>query len=110
MLPAATLANHRLPAGLDPLVGTFDRVGAVAFNAVLAAQPNPGEVVAIFGQGVIGLLATQLLTSIGCRVVAVDAMPTRLALAERWGASPFDARAGDLALASATTSRPGWTG
>jgi 2-desacetyl-2-hydroxyethyl bacteriochlorophyllide A dehydrogenase len=98
VLPAATLANHVLPAGLDPLLGTFNRVGAVALNAVLTAQANPGETVAVFGQGVIGLLATQLLASLGCQVLAVDAMPARLALAERWGAMPFDASKGDLAV------------
>ena len=98
VLPAAALATHVLPVGLDPLVGTFDRVGAVALNAVLTAQPNPGETVAVFGQGVIGLLATQLLISMGCEVVAVDAMPARLALAQKWGAMPFDAREGDLAV------------
>jgi 2-desacetyl-2-hydroxyethyl bacteriochlorophyllide A dehydrogenase len=98
VLPATTLAKHVLPAGLDPLVGTFDRVGAVALNAVLTAQPNPGETVAVFGQGVIGLLATQLLISMGCQVLAIDPMPARLALAERWGAFAFDAREGDLAV------------
>jgi threonine dehydrogenase-like Zn-dependent dehydrogenase len=98
VLPAATLAKHVLPAGLDPLVGTFDRVGAVALNAVLTAQANPGETVAVFGQGVIGLLATQLLVSLGCRVLAVDTISVRLALASGWGATPFDAREGDLAV------------
>ena len=29
--------GHRMPDTLDPKVGTFDRVGAVALNAVLAA-------------------------------------------------------------------------
>ena len=98
VLPADTLATHVLPAGLDPLVGTFDRVGAVALNAVLTAQPNPGETVAVFGQGVIGLLATQLLISMGCQVLAVDTMPARLRLAEQWGAVAFNAREGDLAV------------
>jgi threonine dehydrogenase-like Zn-dependent dehydrogenase len=98
VLPAATLANHVLPAGLDPLVGTFDRVGAVALNAVLTTQANPGETVAVIGQGVIGLLATQLLISLGCQVLAVDTMPARLALAAGWGALPFDASEGDLAV------------
>ena len=37
VLPAERLDGHRLPPGLDPMVGTFDRVGAVALNAVLAA-------------------------------------------------------------------------
>jgi 2-desacetyl-2-hydroxyethyl bacteriochlorophyllide A dehydrogenase len=98
VLPADVLAKHVLPAGVDPLIGTFDRVGAVALNAVLTAQANPGETVAVFGQGVIGLLATQLLLSLGCRVLAVDAMPARLALAEPWGAVPFNATEGDLAV------------
>lgn len=99
VLPAAELAGHRLPDGLDPLVGTFDRVGAVALNAVLASQACPGETVAVFGLGVIGLLATQLLGSIGCQVLAVDTLPARRALAEKWGATAFDPLAGDLALA-----------
>jgi threonine dehydrogenase-like Zn-dependent dehydrogenase len=98
VLPAAALVKHVLPPGLDPLVGTFDRVGAVALNAVLTAQANPGETVAVFGQGVIGLLATQLLISMGCQVLAVDAMRARLALAQQWGAIAFDAGEGDLAV------------
>ena len=62
--PSCPPTGHRTrpPAGLDPLVGTFARVGAVALNAVLASDPI-GETVAVFGQGVIGLLATQLLVS-----------------------------------------------
>lgn len=99
VLPAAALTGHRLPDGLDPLVGTFDRVGAVAFNAVLAARTCPGETVAVFGLGVIGLLATQLLTSTGCQVVGIDTLPRRRALAETFGAISFDPLAGDLALA-----------
>ena len=65
VLPADRLAGHQLPGGLDPIVGTFDRVGAVALNAVLATGACVGESVAVFGLGVIGLLATQLLISAG---------------------------------------------
>lgn len=99
VLDAEQLSGHQLPSGLDPLVGTFDRVGAVALNAVLASEARLGESVAVFGQGVIGLLATQLLTSMGCSVVAVDTMPLRRSLAERWGAVALDPAAADVALA-----------
>ena len=75
VLPAERLEGHRLPAGLDPMVGTFDRVGAVALNAVLAAGAFLGETVVVFGQGVIGLLATQLLAGQGIEVLAVDTVP-----------------------------------
>jgi 2-desacetyl-2-hydroxyethyl bacteriochlorophyllide A dehydrogenase len=89
VLAASMLVGHRPPAGLDPIVGTFDRVGAVALNAVLASGVCIGEVVAVFGLGVIGLLATQLLVSQGVEVVAIDTVPFRLHLAAKFGATPF---------------------
>jgi 2-desacetyl-2-hydroxyethyl bacteriochlorophyllide A dehydrogenase len=86
VLPAAAVKGHVVPCGLDPLAATFARVGAVALNAVLAADVNLGETVAIFGQGVIGLLATRLATLSGARVVACDAIPARLKRAAEFGA------------------------
>jgi threonine dehydrogenase-like Zn-dependent dehydrogenase len=99
VLPAAKLIGHALPADIDPIVGTFDRVGAVALNAVLASGVCLGESVAVFGLGVIGLLATQLLISQGADVLAIDTMPYRRDLAAKFGATPFSVRNGDLALA-----------
>ena len=46
----------------------------------------------MFGQGVIGLLATQLLVSQGIDVLAVDTCPARLDLAEKFGATAVSAR------------------
>ena len=97
ILPAERLAGHQIPTGLDPKVGTFDRVGAVALNAVLAAGAVLGETVVVFGQGVIGLLTTQLLVGQGIEVLAVDTLPARLEWAERFGAIPVPAD-GDVAL------------
>jgi threonine dehydrogenase-like Zn-dependent dehydrogenase len=99
VLPASKLIGHTMPAGLDPVVGTFDRVGAVALNAVLASGVCIGESVAVFGLGVIGLLTTQLLISQSAEVLAVDTMPYRLELAAKFGATPFSPNEGDLALA-----------
>jgi threonine dehydrogenase-like Zn-dependent dehydrogenase len=75
-----------VPEGMEPLHGIFTRVGAIALNAVLAAETRLGDVLAVFGQGVIGLLATQLGGLCGSRVVAVDALPHRLEMAGRLGA------------------------
>jgi 2-desacetyl-2-hydroxyethyl bacteriochlorophyllide A dehydrogenase len=86
VVPAATLAAQRLPSGLEPVHGVFSRVGAIALNAVLAARVDLGEDVAIFGQGVIGLLATRLAVLSGGRVMAVDGIEARRRLAERMGA------------------------
>ena len=86
VVPASRLDGHIVPPGLHPLAATFVRVGAVALNAVLAADLNLGETVTLFGQGVIGLLATRLATLSGARVLACDAIPSRLDRASQFGA------------------------
>jgi 2-desacetyl-2-hydroxyethyl bacteriochlorophyllide A dehydrogenase len=86
VLPAEVVAGRVLPPTVDPLHATFVRVGAVALGAVLAADLHVGETVAVFGQGVIGLLATQLAVANGARVVAVDGIAARRAHAAASGA------------------------
>ena len=98
VLPLSALEGHRLPQDVEPLTGVFARVGAIALNAVLAADVHVGETVAVFGQGVIGLLATRLAVLSGATALAVDAMAPRLKMAERFGAvSTLDARQGLVA-------------
>ncbi|NLP85316.1 zinc-binding alcohol dehydrogenase [Microbacterium sp. CFH 90308] len=99
VLPASALEWRRMPDQADPLLGTFARVGSIALNGVLAADVRLGERVAIFGQGVIGLLATRLATLSGGRVYAVDTVAGRLAMAESFGA-----------VASIDALRPGGAG
>lgn len=87
VLPAARLAGHVLPPGVDPISGVFARVGAIALNAVHAADIHLGDQVAVFGQGVIGLLATRLAQLSGARVIAAESVPARLHLAREFGAA-----------------------
>ncbi|MFD7281250.1 zinc-binding alcohol dehydrogenase [Streptomyces sp. NPDC059862] len=86
IVPAERMIGHTLPTGLEPLAGAFARVGAIAYNAVLAGDIHLGEDVAVFGQGVIGLLTTRLAQLNGARVTAVDALDGRLETAKRYGA------------------------
>ncbi len=86
VLPAAAVAE-RLWTGQDPVSGTFARVGSIALNALLAADVRLGDRVAVFGQGVIGLLATRLAVLAGAEVVAVDAIEPRLDAATAFGAA-----------------------
>ena len=81
----ATQLRGRLPPDAA-MTGIFARVGAVALNAVLAAGVSLGDRLAIFGQGVIGLLATRLAVLSGAVVVAVDESPGRLERARTMGA------------------------
>src|SRR3954449_12187219 len=83
---AAAAVAARVWTGEDAVSGTFARVGSIALNAMLAAEARLGDRVAIFGQGVIGLLATRLATLAGADVIAVDALPRRLDAARAMGA------------------------
>jgi 2-desacetyl-2-hydroxyethyl bacteriochlorophyllide A dehydrogenase len=91
VIPIERAAARVLPDSVAPSHAVFARVGAIAFNAVLGADLKLGEVAAIFGQGVIGLLATRLAGLAGADVVAVDALPERLAVAHTFGAATVSA-------------------
>ena len=97
VLDAERLRGHQLPAGLDPVAGAFVRVGAIALNAVLAADIGLGDTVVIVGQGVIGLLATAYAKQSGATVIAVDGIAGRRELARAWGADEVFAPSADVA-------------
>ena len=77
---ARILAPH-----VEPILGIFSRIGAIALNGILDAQINLGETVAVFGMGVVGQLVAQLARLSGARVIAVDLIESRLALARQLG-------------------------
>ena len=57
-----------------------------AYGALKRLNLAGGETIAIFGQGPVGLSATQLAVAMGARVIAVDISPERLELAKEFGA------------------------
>jgi 2-desacetyl-2-hydroxyethyl bacteriochlorophyllide A dehydrogenase len=77
----------RLPDGLDPTPGLFLANLETALNVVHDAPLRLGETALVFGQGVVGLLVTQLLKLAGAdRVLAVDPIEKRRELALEVGA------------------------
>ena len=94
---ASAAAAVRLPDRLPPELGVFLANCETALNVVLDAHPRLGEEVAVIGQGVVGLLLTQLLNLAGARVTAVEPIAIRRELAMRCGAdeavTPDDALA-----------------
>jgi len=85
VMPAADAIQRTLRDDADPILGTFSQIGAIALNGVLDAHPRLGESVAVFGLGVVGQLVTQLLSHAGARVIGVDLLTTRRAMAVQLG-------------------------
>ncbi|HUN73536.1 MAG TPA: NAD(P)-dependent alcohol dehydrogenase [Steroidobacteraceae bacterium] len=83
---------------LGPLgCGVITGVGAVLY----AMKVQPGDTIAIFGTGGVGLSAVMAARLAGaCRIIAIDIAPQRLALARELGATDvLDARPGDAGKA-----------
>jgi 2-desacetyl-2-hydroxyethyl bacteriochlorophyllide A dehydrogenase len=104
VVPASLV--RRLPEHATPEQGVFLANLETAINVVLDAKPRLGEVVAIFGQGVVGLLVTQLLRRSGARIIAVEPSALRRSFAERCGAEAAIAP-GDVSVLRALTGGRG---
>jgi len=78
----------KLPEGLDPKHGIFAANVETALNALLDAAPRLGERAVIIGQGVVGLLITQLVRKAGASlIVTSDMYAKRRALSQKAGAN-----------------------
>jgi 2-desacetyl-2-hydroxyethyl bacteriochlorophyllide A dehydrogenase len=76
-----------LPRGLEPELGVFAANLETAANVLLDTSIHLGETVLVVGQGVVGLLITQLLRRHGVgKIIAVDPSASRRNLATKLGA------------------------
>ena len=84
--PANTLVA--LPDALSFETGAAISCGTgTAWGALKRLELAGEQTIAIFGQGPVGLSATQLAAALGARVIALDVSPQRLARAKALGAS-----------------------
>jgi threonine dehydrogenase-like Zn-dependent dehydrogenase len=84
-VPVSTLVP--LPDELSFEVGAAVSCGTgTAYSALRRIGLSGRETIAIFGQGPVGLAATQLAKAMGARVIALDVGETRLAMAKELGA------------------------
>lgn len=101
-VPFADVNLARLPDGIAPaLAAAMGCRVTTAWQALTGrAAVQPGEWVAIYGAGGVGLSALLLARALGARVAMVDVVPARLDYARDLGADAvIDARAGDAPAA-----------
>ena len=95
-IPASTLVE--LPDELSYEAGAAISCGTgTAYGALRRINISGHQTIAIFGQGPVGLSATQLASSMGARVIALDIGSERRALANEFGADAvIDPSANDV--------------
>ena len=85
-VPADTLVP--LPDELSFTAGAAISCGSgTAWGALRRMNLSGRDTIAIFGQGPVGLAATQFASAMGARVIALDVNPQRLTRAKEFGAA-----------------------
>lgn len=103
---AATLCA-KIPDNVDDESAAFTVVAAIGLQGIRLAKPSLGEVFAVTGVGLIGLLTVQLLRAHGCSVLAIDFDESRLDLARQFGATTCNPGRGDDPVAAGLAASRG---
>jgi threonine dehydrogenase-like Zn-dependent dehydrogenase len=87
----------KLPLGTDPEVAIFANLADVAYNALLDVPVRIGDVVTVFGQGIVGLFCAVLARKTAGRLIVADPIEKRRNRGVQFGADqavhPDDAAA-----------------
>jgi predicted dehydrogenase/threonine dehydrogenase-like Zn-dependent dehydrogenase len=78
-----------VPEGVPMWQAAYTTLCSIAIQAVRQTAPSLGDRVLVMGQGLVGLLITNLLKASGARVMAVDLLPSRRPFSEAMGAEKF---------------------
>jgi 2-desacetyl-2-hydroxyethyl bacteriochlorophyllide A dehydrogenase len=76
----------RLPRGMDPEVAVFANLADVALNALLDVPVRIGDVVVVFGQGIVGLFCTLFASRTAGHLIVVDPIEERRQRGVQYGA------------------------
>jgi len=98
VVPWADVNLARLPEamGFDEAASLGCRFMTAFHGLIDRAGLRAGETVAVYGCGGVGLACVAIAVAAGARVIAVDTVPAKLALAQALGANAtIDARHGD---------------
>ncbi|WP_134772439.1 zinc-dependent alcohol dehydrogenase [Ornithinimicrobium flavum] len=96
-VPQAQFGPVRLPEhGADERFLYLSDILPTAWQGVRWADVPEGGTLAVIGLGPVGQLAVRAARHLGMRVIGVDLVPERLALAAEWGAEVLDVRTDGL--------------
>ena len=76
----------KMPKDLSFKEASTVTLGSIAMQGVRRAEVKLGENIAVIGMGILGQIASQIVTAAGARVIAIDLDNRRLAIAQTNGA------------------------
>lgn len=80
----------KVPDSVDDKDAVFTVIASIGLQGIRLLKPSFGEVVVVYGMGLIGILTAQILKNSGCIVVGVDIDSSKLELAKQHGIKVFN--------------------
>ena len=75
----------KVPQNVSLDEAAFSTIGSIAIQGIRQAKIQFGEVIAVIGMGLIGLIASKILLAIGNNVIGIDIDPFKTDFARRCG-------------------------
>ena len=86
----------KVPDSVSDEEAAFTVVGSIGLQGIRLLKPQLGEIIIVFGLGLIGLLACQLLKANGCEVIGIDLDQSKCNLASKWGVKTLNPKNNNL--------------
>ena len=97
----------KIPDEVPDAEAAYGILATIGLQGVRLVKPELGETVVVFGLGLVGLLAAQMLVASGAKVIGIDLDPDRLGLAEKFGVVPINPGTGTDPVAAALAQTDG---
>lgn len=75
----------KVPKTVNKKDAVFTVIGSIGLQGLRLIKPEFGETIVVFGLGLIGLITTQLLKGMGCKVIGIELNKEKCKLAQSWG-------------------------
>ncbi len=85
----------KVPGNVSSEEAAFTVIGSIGLQGIRLCNPTFGETIVVYGLGLLGLLATQILLANGCHVIGIDIDETKCDMARAWGVTTINPASGN---------------
>ena len=85
----------KVPENVSSEEAAFTVIGSISLQGIRLMKPTFGECIVVYGLGLLGLLAAQMLLANGCHVIGIDIDESKCDVARTWGVNAINPASGN---------------
>ena len=85
----------KVPEKVSNEEAAFTVIGSISLQGIRLCKPTFGETIVVYGLGLLGLLAAQMLLANGCKVIGIDIDEDKCKIARTWGVTTINPALGN---------------